>query len=184
MDRVSVPLRYASRLLNHGPTTLVTSRAGTRANVMAAQWVMPVDYDPSKLALVLDRTTYTYELFAESGVLGFSIPRREQASLVYRCGSSSGRELDKLPTIETFAGSVLDVPLVAGCLGWLEARVLRSPALDEVAAELELVVLEVVAAAADARCWRDDRLVLDECQTLHHLGGGMFRASGELVDGR
>jgi flavin reductase (DIM6/NTAB) family NADH-FMN oxidoreductase RutF len=184
MDRLSVPLRYAYRLINHGPTTLVTSRAGTRANVMAAQWVMPVDYDPAKVALVLDRATYTYELFAESGVLGFSIPIREQASLVYRCGSQSGREHDKLSTVETFAGSVLDLPLVAGCLGWLEARVLRSPALDEVAAQFELVVLEVVAASADPRWWRDDRLQLDSVHTLHHLGGGVFRASGEQIEGR
>lgn len=184
MTRVPVPLRYAYRLLNHGPTSLVTSRAGGRANVMAAQWVMPIDFDPPKLALVLDRTTFTHELVAASGVVGLSIPLREQAELVYRVGSTSGRDVDKLAAIETFPGQVLDVPLVAGCLGWLEARVQRSPAHDEIAAEHDLVVLDVVAAAADARWWQNDRMVLDGWQTLHHLGSGMFRSSGELVSGR
>jgi len=34
------------------------------------------------------------------------------------------------------------------------------------------------------RCWRDERIDLEERQTLHHLGGGVFRASGDLVDAR
>ena len=86
--------------------------------------------------------------------------------------------------LDTFAASAIDVPLVRGCIGWLEGRVLRAPSLDAVAESYELVLVEVVAASADPRCWRDDRLVLDERQTLHHLGGGVFRASGELVDAR
>jgi flavin reductase (DIM6/NTAB) family NADH-FMN oxidoreductase RutF len=39
-----VELRHASRLLNHGPTVLITSRDESldRRNVMAAAWSMPV----------------------------------------------------------------------------------------------------------------------------------------------
>ena len=184
MTRVPVELRYAYRLLNHGPTTLVTTRAGARQNVMAAQWVMPTDYDPPKVAIVVDRTTYTHELLAESGVLGLSVPAREQAEMVWRVGSTSGRDGDKLAELETFAGDVLDVPLVAGCIGWLEGRVRRSPALDEVATDYELLVLEIVAASADERCWQDHKIVLEQRHTLHHLGGGAFLASGERVDGK
>jgi hypothetical protein len=55
---------------------------------------------------------------------------------------------------------------------------------NELAAAHEIVLLDVIAAAADARCWRDDELVLDERRTLHHLGGGRFRTSGDLVDAR
>lgn len=179
--RVAVPLRYAYRLLNHGPTTLVTSRAGGRANVMAAQWVMPTDYDPPKVVIVLDRTTFTHELVAESGVLGLSIPVREQADLVRRAGTRSGRDVDKLAELDAFAGDVVDVPLVAGCACWLEGRVIRSPALDEVARSYELVLVDIVAAAADPRYWQNDRVVLDDLHTLHHLGGGSFVVSGERV---
>ena len=35
-------------------TTLVTSAAGGRRNVMAAAWVMPIDFDPPKIAAVID----------------------------------------------------------------------------------------------------------------------------------
>jgi flavin reductase (DIM6/NTAB) family NADH-FMN oxidoreductase RutF len=44
--------KSADRLLNHGPTTLVTfEHAGVR-NVMAASWAMPLDFDPPKVLLV------------------------------------------------------------------------------------------------------------------------------------
>lgn len=43
-----VGLRHASRLLNHGPNVLITSRDETidRRNVMAAAWSMPVEFEP------------------------------------------------------------------------------------------------------------------------------------------
>jgi hypothetical protein len=45
------------------------------------------------------------------------------------------------------------------------------------------VLLEVVAAAVDPRCWDEGHLVLSARSTLHHLGGGTFVASGDLVKG-
>lgn len=184
MARMPVPLRFASRLLNHGPTTLVTVRANGRANVMAAQWAMPIDYDPPKLAIVLDRSTFTYGLIARAGTFGLSIPERAQAALTRRAGSTTGAEVDKLDRVETFAAETIDAPMIAGCVAWLECRVLHGPALDAVAADHDLFVAEVIAASVDACCWRDNHLVLEQLHTLHHLGGGHFLASGELVDGR
>jgi flavin reductase (DIM6/NTAB) family NADH-FMN oxidoreductase RutF len=184
MARTQVPLPLTYRLLNHGPATLVSTRDGDRANVMAAQWVMPVDFDPPKLAVVLDRTTYTRKLIDASGVLAIQIPERAQAQLTQEVGSTSGAERDKLAAIETFPGDVLDVPLVAGCLAWLECRVAHSPALDEVARELDLFVVDVVAASADDRYWRGKGIALDTVQTIHHLGGGRYVLSGESVEAR
>lgn len=67
-------MRHAYRLLNHGPTTLVTSAHAGKRNVMAAAWVMPVDYDPPKVAAVLDGSTLTRELVDASGEFGLSVP--------------------------------------------------------------------------------------------------------------
>lgn len=172
-----VPLPYAYRLLNHGPATLVTSRAGGRANVMAAQWVMPIDYDPPKLAIVIDGSTHTRELVDESRVLAICIPEASQAQLAWRVGSTHGSQVDKLAAIETRAATAIDVPLIEGCLAWLECRVLTvDPAND-------LFIVEVVAASADPRYWHDNHVRFDGVRTLHHLGGGNFVASGERISG-
>lgn len=185
MARVSVPLPLAYRLLNHGPTTLVSARVGGRNNAMAAQWVMPIDYDPPRLAVVLDRSTFTRSLIDQSGTLALSIPERSQAALAWTLGSETGADADKLAGVETFDAQTIDAPLVAGCVAWLECRVLRSPALDAVAGDFDLFVVEVLAAHADERYWSERHVVLDgELRTLHHLGGGTFVASGDVVRGK
>ena len=43
-----VALEHASRLLNHGPTVLVTSSHGGRRNVMAVAWSMPVEFSAGR----------------------------------------------------------------------------------------------------------------------------------------
>ncbi len=49
-----VALAHASRLINHGPTVLVTSAHGKARNVMAAAWSMPVEFTPPRIAIVID----------------------------------------------------------------------------------------------------------------------------------
>lgn len=44
-----VPLDKAYRLLNHGPTVLVSSAHAGEHNVMAAAWSMPLDFSPPKV---------------------------------------------------------------------------------------------------------------------------------------
>ncbi|REN20712.1 flavin reductase, partial [Mycobacterium tuberculosis] len=46
--RQPVALTKAYRLLNHGPTVLVSASHGGRRNIMAAAWAMPLDFDPPK----------------------------------------------------------------------------------------------------------------------------------------
>jgi flavin reductase (DIM6/NTAB) family NADH-FMN oxidoreductase RutF len=81
-----VDLAHASRLVNHGPTVLITSCHGGRRNVMAAAWSMPVEFSPPRLALVIDKNTFTAELVQASGVVGIDIPCASQADLTYAAG--------------------------------------------------------------------------------------------------
>ena len=71
-----VELMHASRLLNHGPTVLITSRDDTldRRNVMAAAWSMPVEFEPPRIAIVVDKSTWSRELIERSGMFGIVIP--------------------------------------------------------------------------------------------------------------
>lgn len=55
--RLSVDLAKAYRLLNHGPTVLVSAAHGGQRNIMAAAWAMPLDFAPPKVAVVLDKAT-------------------------------------------------------------------------------------------------------------------------------
>lgn len=71
-----IELKHASRLLNHGPTILITSRDEhtERRNVMAAAWSMPVEFEPPRIAIVVDKTARSRELIERSGKFGIVIP--------------------------------------------------------------------------------------------------------------
>lgn len=53
---IPIELHHASRLLNHGPTVLITSfdEQSQRRNIMAAAWSMPVEFEPPRVAIVVD----------------------------------------------------------------------------------------------------------------------------------
>ena len=173
-----VALHHASRLINHGPTVLVTSAHGGRRNVMAAAWSMPVEFTPPRIAVVIDKKTFTRELVSASGVFGLCLPGIVMADLAYAVGSVSGREQDKFAqhAIRSHAGAATGVPLIEdGCAAWLECRLIPERHTEDA---YDTCFAEVVAAAADPRVfanghwdYREDNTGL---QTLHHLGGGHF----------
>lgn len=180
-----VALEHASRLINHGPTVLITSSHGGRRNVMAAAWSMPVEFTPPRIAVVIDKNTFTRELIAASGSFGLCIPGAGLVDLSYAVGTTSGREFDKFERfgIISSAGPVFGVPLIeTGCSAWLECRLIPEPHAEDA---YDTCFAEVVAAAADERVFRDGRWSFgpDNAQlhTIHHLGAGNFVCAGNTI---
>lgn len=180
-----VELKHASRLLNHGPTVLITSRddMSGRRNVMAAAWSMPVEFEPPRIAIVVDKTTWTRELIEHSGIFGIVIPGVAATNWTWAVGSVSGREEDKFNCygIPVVNGPVLGLPLVEEkCLAWMECRLLPATAAQE---KYDTLFGEVVAAAADPRVFENGRWLFDDgkLNTLHHLGAGTFVTSGRRI---
>lgn len=186
MARQVVPLAQAYRLLNHGPTVLVGAAAGERRNVMAAAWCMPLDFDPPKILVVLDKATHTRELIEQSGEFAISVPPRALLSATVAVGNRSGRDGDKFGPLglHRFAGDQVAAPLIEGCVAWLECRVVPEPHNQS---RYDLFIGEVVAASADDRVFSGGRWHFaagDEAlRTVHHVAGGTFFVTGESVDG-
>lgn len=90
MDHIApVALEKAYRLVNHGPTVLVSARHDGIDDVMAAAWVCGLDYSPAKLTVVLDSSTMTRKLLEKSGLFVVQVPTVNQARLTYDLGHSS-----------------------------------------------------------------------------------------------
>ena len=183
-----VALHHASRLVNHGPTVLVTSAAGVRRNVMAAAWSMPVEFTPPRIAVVIDKKTYTRELIAASGAFGLCIPGAALRDLTFTVGNTSGRDFDKFARfgVVAQAGPELGMPVIEdGCSAWLECRLIPEPHTEDA---YDTCFGEVLSAAADSRIFdagrwsfRDDNRDL---HTIHHLGAGNFVAAGNGMQAR
>ncbi|HBQ6097774.1 TPA: flavin reductase family protein [Klebsiella pneumoniae subsp. pneumoniae] len=180
-----VELQYASRLLNHGPTILITSydASSDRRNVMAAAWSMPVEFAPPRVAIVVDKSTWTREIIERNGTFGIVVPGVAAASWTYAVGSVSGRDEDKFNAwgIPVVTGPELGLPLIEEkCLAWMECRLLPATAAQT---QYDTLFGEVVSAAADERAFVTGRWQFDDdkLNTLHHLSTGNFVASGRHV---
>lgn len=161
--------------------------------MMAAAWSMPVEFTPPRLAVVIDKSTWTRELIEASGCLALNVPCRAQTDLTWTVGSVSGIDEAVGAAGGKFArygigfkdSPSLDKPLVDGSVAWLECRVLPEPHTQQA---YDTFFVEMVAAWADERVFRDGRWHLDEApealRPIHHLGGGVFTVSGPTASAR
>ena len=79
MGICSVPLEKSYRLLNHGPTVMVSAKNDYIVDVMAASWVCVLDIFPAKVTAVLDKKSFTRQLIEQSQKFAIQIPIAKQA---------------------------------------------------------------------------------------------------------
>ena len=183
-----VALDKSYRLMNHGPTVLVSAQHAGVTNVMAAAWACVLDYGQTpKVTVVLDKATRTRELIEASGTFALQLPTKAMATLTYAVGSDSARDVpDKLARhgVRTFAAPGSDLPLVEGCVGWLACRLMPEPHNQN---QYDLFIGEVIDAWADNRVFRKGHWHFDDApdalRTIHHVAGGQFLVTGEVVQG-
>ena len=186
-----VPLDKAYRLLNHGPTVLVSAAHAGQHNVMAAAWACALDFAPPKVTVVLDKATRTRELVEASGMFALQLPTVAMAALTVGVGTDSAHTRpDKLQRhgVELFEmpgnhPAQTTPPLVQGCAAWLLCRVIPEPHNQQA---YDLFIGEVVAAWADDRVFRNGHWEFDTApdalRTLHYVAGGQFYATGASVE--
>jgi flavin reductase (DIM6/NTAB) family NADH-FMN oxidoreductase RutF len=183
--RTAVAPEHAWVLLNHGPTTLISTAHDGRRNVMAAAWVMPIDFEPCKLAAVIAGDTFTRELLLASRECVVHAPTTLQVELTNAVGTRSGRDGDKFADlgIACEAAGRVAAPLVSGCAAWLECKLVDEAAFQE---RYDLFVLECVQAWADDALFdgRHWQFAAGGPRTIHHEKGGVFFATGERFAAR
>lgn len=180
---IPVPLSTCYRLLNHGPTVMVSSAHAGKANVMSAAWSMPLDFDPPKVAVVIDKNTLTRGLVEGSGQFVLNVPSTALAALTVAVGSESGRDMDKFAVhgIATLPPQKVGAPLVEGCLAWLECRLIPEPHIQQT---YDLFLGEVVAAWADPAVFDGHHWTMEEGgkRSIHYVAGGHFFETGKAID--
>jgi flavin reductase (DIM6/NTAB) family NADH-FMN oxidoreductase RutF len=180
-----VPLDKAYRLINHGPTVLVSAAHGGARNVMAAAWACALDFVPPKVTVVLDKATRTRDLVEASGRFALQLPTVDMAALTLGVGTESARTTpDKASRygVQWFEAPGHATPLVQGCAAWLLCRVVPEPHNQQA---YDLFIGEVEAAWADDRVFRNGHWEFegapDALRTLHYVAGGQFYATGASV---
>jgi flavin reductase (DIM6/NTAB) family NADH-FMN oxidoreductase RutF len=169
----NIPITNAYRLINHGPTVLITSRLGEKVNVMTAAWQMPVSFRPALIAVSIDRERFSHRLILKSREFVINIPNVGLMKEVLCCGTQSGKDIDKFEVckLTQVKAHKVKAPLIEECIGNIECKL---HSIHE-AGDHTIFVGEVVAASVKEGIFDSYlRVDLDEAKTLHHLGGKVF----------
>ena len=181
----AVELSKAYRLLNHGPTVLVSAQHEQDTDLMAAAWACALELSPAKVTVVLDKSTKTRQLVEQSGYFALQVPCYAQIDMVHQLGTiSKFDQPTKLADCKTelFYQDAFPVPLVTGSLAWLICKVIPEPHNQQAH---DLFIGAVVAAWADSRVFRDGHWhfqdAAKELRSLHYIAGGTFYLIGDEV---
>lgn len=181
-----VELSKAFRLINHGPTTLVSARHAGVDNVMSASWVCALDYSPPKLTVVLDKMAKTRELIEKTGQFVIQVPTVAQLKLTHYAGTHSLHDdPDKMAHADARVFSIPgnDLPFIEGCSGWLACKVIPELHIQQ---SHDLFIAEITGAWADTRIFSEGHWKFEHAdpawRSLHYIAGGHFYATGEAMD--
>jgi len=175
---INIAISSTNRLINHGPTVLVSTRdkAG-KYDIAPVAWISPFQKSPPKMLLVVHSGSQTYRNIVAGKRFAVCVPHADQAELVIKTGSCSGVSVDKFKEfgIETFPATKVDALIPEGCVGYLECNF--STSFDE-----DIVVCDVLAAKVDKNAF-DKRLLTESPagKTLHHLGGTSFSTPSDKI---
>ncbi len=175
----NIPIANATRLINHGPTVLITSRLKEKTNVMTASWQMPVSFRPTLVATAIGHKRFSHRLILESREFAINIPHSEMMKEVWCCGARSGRNMDKfeLCKLTPLRAQKIGSPLIKECIGNIECRLHG----HHEAGDHTIFVGEVIAASVKEGIFDENlRVDMEEAKTLHHLGGKVFCLTGPI----
>lgn len=180
-----VPLNKAYRLLNLGATALIAAAADGKEDVMPATWNCPLDLNPCKCTIVIDKSHYTRPLIEKSGYFAVSVPTVSIVKEVMRLGTvSKNDDAEKLEHSGAtfFKLPDFNIPLTAGCVAHLIFKVIPEEHNQQ---RYDLFIGECVKAVADSRVFREGHYYYDksnqDLRTLHYVAGGHFFALGDEI---
>ena len=146
------------------PLAAVSTRCGDTANAQIAVAIASASIvlHRPRIIVQLYHTNYTCELVAASGVLAVNFLSPEQLPLIWQLGMRSGRDGDKLAGIPradisgASASNLTGSPILAGCFGYLDCRVVNAMDAGDMTAFLADVVSGATWGATPLR-WREAR---------------------------
>ncbi|HUV93783.1 MAG TPA: flavin reductase family protein [Anaerolineae bacterium] len=177
-----VPLTKVHRLLAPRPVCLLTTQYKGQVNVMTIAWVCPVSLEPPLVIMAIHPSRYTHGMLERSEACVLNIPGRPLAEQLLRCGTSSGKDVDKIATfgLTLESGHRVEAPWIAECLAHLECVVvdLLTPG------DHTLFVTEVVGGWAEEEAFDSVWIAPEENEELlpvHHLGAERFCLMGKRL---
>lgn len=95
MEKITLP--QAAGLTSPNPVTIVcTQKPDGSTNLATVSWWTYLSFNPSMIAYAMAKTSYSGEMVRNNQKVILTIPGAEIADAVMGCGSTTGRDTDKI----------------------------------------------------------------------------------------
>jgi len=113
MEKISLPT--AAKLTSPNPVTLVcTEKPDGTTNLATVSWWTYLSFNPNMIAYAMAKTSYSGEMVRSNKKVILTIPGVEIAEAVMGCGSTTGRNTNKVEQfgieLTTVPGSSIRIP--------------------------------------------------------------------------
>jgi len=110
------------------PVLVISGRTGKKINIMPAGWVTRTSFDPPLMLVSVGFTRYTHTLLNEYKEFILAYPVKGMENIINVCGSTTGREIDKLEKVKpaTEPGLKTSLPLLTKARVNFECKVIDS----------------------------------------------------------
>ena len=114
MEKITLP--KASALTSPNPVTIVcTQKPDGGTNLATVSWWTYLSFNPNMIAYAMAKTSYSGEMVRSNKKVILTIPGAEIADAVMGCGSTTGRDTDKIAKfgieMQEVADSEIKIPL-------------------------------------------------------------------------
>lgn len=113
---------------------MITSRGPQGPNVMAAEWVMQISYNPVLVAIFIHYGSHTIKNIEKTKEFGINVASKDQTTEVSVAGGYSGSEIDKLNLKNIFKISKpnkIKTPMISDCTINAECKLVRKEKLGD-----------------------------------------------------
>jgi flavin reductase (DIM6/NTAB) family NADH-FMN oxidoreductase RutF len=95
MNKINLP--QAAKLTSPNPVTVVcTQKPDGSTNLATVSWWTYLSFNPNMIAYAMAKTSYSGEMVRNNRKVILAIPGAEMAEAVMGCGSTTGRDTDKV----------------------------------------------------------------------------------------
>lgn len=93
---LKINLPKASMMTSPNPLSLVcTKKEDGTTNIATVSWYTYLSYNPGMIGFAMAKTSYSGEMVRKNKKVVLTIPGIELEQLVMKCGSTTGRKIDK-----------------------------------------------------------------------------------------
>ena len=114
--------------------SMITSQGLGGPNIMTAEWVIQVSYDPVLIAVFIHKGSETLENIGRTKEFGINVASQEQTSQVSVAGGYTRTEIDKIKIKNIFKMTKpqkIKTPMIADCVINAECRLIKKEELGD-----------------------------------------------------